>query len=75
MANYYYPNDPRRFQRPARVSNTEPRLTVEDYEKLAAAYQELKEHSEQQAKQLEAKNSELASKASELAIKNEALQR
>jgi len=75
MANFYHPQDPRRFYRPRRTSGIESGLTVEDYEKLAAAYQELKERAEQQAKALQEQAQQLELKTTELTIKDEALQR
>jgi molecular chaperone GrpE len=75
MSNIFYPNNPRRPYRPARMSNPEPRLTVEDYEKLAAAYAELKQRAEQQAKTIEEQAKQLEAQKVELGIKDEALQR
>lgn len=75
MSNIFYPNDPRRPYRPARMSSPAPRLTVEDYEKLAAAYQELKGRFEQQVKRIEEQQKQLEAQKTELSIKDEALQR
>jgi molecular chaperone GrpE len=75
MANIFYPNDPQRPYRPVRTSSPEPRLTVDDYDKLAAAYQELKGRFEQQVKTIEEQQKALEAKTTELAIKDEALQR
>ncbi len=75
MSNIFYPNGPRRGYRPNRGPVQEPRLTVEDYEKLAARYQELKQQVEQQGKTLSEQARLLEERQSELAIKTEALQR
>jgi molecular chaperone GrpE len=75
MSNIFYPNNPRRPYRPARVANPETRLTIEDYEKLAAAYQELKGRFDQQVKSIEEQQKQLEAKKTELSIKDEALQR
>jgi molecular chaperone GrpE len=75
MSNIFYPNDPRRGYRSNRRPEQEPRLTVEDYEKLAAHYQELKRQFEQQSKTLSEQAKLLEEYKNELAIKTEALQR
>ena len=75
MSNIFYPNGPRRGYRPNRGPIQEPRLTVEDYEKLAARYQELKQQLEQQSKTLNEQAKLLEERQTELAIKTEALQR
>jgi molecular chaperone GrpE len=70
MSNFFYPNDPRRYQRGVRRTGLEPQPTptIEQYEQLVAAYRDLKARHEQQTKTLEEKNTELG-------IKDEALQR
>src|SRR5262245_4393330 len=75
MSHIFYPNGPRRPQRPRPVAGPEPRLTVEDYEQLAAAYQELKARNDQQVKTIEEQQKALDEKKSELAIQAEALHR
>ncbi|HMN27235.1 MAG TPA: nucleotide exchange factor GrpE [Caldilineaceae bacterium] len=75
MSNVFFPNDPRRPYRRRAAPSPETHLTVEDYEKLAAAYQELKGRFEQQVKTIEEQQKQLTDQKSELAIKDEALQR
>jgi molecular chaperone GrpE len=75
MTNIFHPNDPRRRYQPVRMAGMDQRPTVEDFEKLAAAYRELKERHDQQVATIEQQAKQLAEKNSELAIKNEALQR
>jgi molecular chaperone GrpE len=75
MTNIFYPNDPRRPQRPVRMPGPEARPTLDDYEKLVAAYGELKQRADQQAKTLEEQAKQLEQQKSELSIKDEALQR
>lgn len=75
MSNMFYPNDPRRRYQPVRMTGKDQRPTVEDFEKLAAAYRELKERHEQQVATIEQQSKQLAQQSNELAIKGEALQR
>lgn len=75
MPNIFYPNGPRRNYRAVRPPGAETHLTVEDYEKLAAAYQEVKQRVEQQTATIEEQTRRLDEQKSALAIKDEALQR
>lgn len=75
MSNIFYPNGPRRNYRGGRPPGVESQLTVEDYEKLAAAYQELKQRFEQQVATIEEQTRRLGEQKNALTIKDEALQR
>lgn len=75
MSNIFYPNGPRRPHRPPRMAGQEPRLTLEDYDKLAAAFQDLKGRFDQQVKLIEEQQKTLEEKKSELTIQAEALHR
>lgn len=77
MSNVFSPNGRRRraYQLPPRVPPPTPQPAVEQFEKLAAFYQELLTRYEQQTTALEEQTAELQAKTAELEIKNEALQR
>lgn len=77
MSNVFSPNGRRRraYQPPPRITPTPAQPAREQFEKLAAFYQELLARYEQQTTALEEQAAELQAKTAELEIKNEALQR
>lgn len=76
MANPYHPLDPRRNQRPASSPyGGQPLPTLEDYEKLVLAYQDLQRRFEEQNQHIQGLTKEYRAKEQELQVRDDVLKR